>query len=77
MTHYQSAMHELAERPQDADSTLTTWSGQWIGPGAWAGRGVGSGFGAFDGMKIRYEVGNVPGTSEDIVSGFVFTPGKP
>lgn len=56
---------------------LTTWSGQWIGPGAWAGRGVGTGFGAFDGMKIRYDVANVPGTGEDMVSGFVFTPGRP
>jgi hypothetical protein len=55
----------------------TTWTAQWIGPGKWAGRGVGDGYGAFEGMKIRFEIENIPGGQVmSMASGFVFTPGQ-
>ena len=60
----------------------TTWSARWIGPGTWAGHGVGDGFGDFEGMKIRYEVRNIPSMDptaplRDMVTGVIFTPGRP
>ena len=59
----------------------TTWTAQWTAIGSWSGRGVGDGYGEFEGMKISYEVQNIPvppgQPGMDIVSGFVFTPGQP
>jgi hypothetical protein len=58
----------------------TTWTARWIGPGKWAGRGVGDGYGAFDGMKLRFEIENILVAPEQparsMASGFVFTPGQ-
>lgn len=55
----------------------TTWTARWIGPGKWAGRGVGDGYGAFGGMKIRFEIENIPGERVmSLASGYVFTPGQ-
>lgn len=65
----------------DDSGWKTTWTAEWTGTFKWSGRGAGDGYGQFDGMKMRYEVENVPPTSEsdpprDIVTGFVFTPGQ-